>query len=155
MSAGASVGPVIFAYDGSELAKLAIDEAARQLGIGRDALVVTVWQPFEVGFVPSDGVQLDAGRTDEVRKAAEQVAADGAALAERAGFSARGAAIESAPAWKAIVAAAEEHDGGLIVLGSHGRSGLGSVLIGSVAQAVAAHSSRPVLIVHRGPNSRR
>ena len=25
-------GPVIFAYDGSELAKLAIDEAARQLG---------------------------------------------------------------------------------------------------------------------------
>ena len=36
------------------------------------------------------------------------------------------------------------------MLGSHGRTGLGSVLIGSVAEAVAAHSRRSVLIVHRG-----
>ena len=151
MSAGASLGPVVFAYDGSELAKLAIDEAARQLGTGRDALVVTVWQQFEVGFVPSDGVELDAGKTAEVRKAAERTAADGAALAERAGFSARSAAIEAAPPWKAIVDVAEEHDGSLIVLGSHGRKGLGSILIGSVAEAVAAHSPLPVLIVHRRP----
>ena len=35
-------GPVVFAYDGSELAQLAIEEAARQLGQGRDALVLTV-----------------------------------------------------------------------------------------------------------------
>lgn len=151
MSAGASLGPVIFAYDGSELAKLAIDEAARQLGTGRDALVVTVWQQFEVGFVPSDGAELDAGHTAEVRKAAEQTAADGAALAERAGFPARSAAIEAAPAWKAVVDVAEEHGGSLIVLGSHGRKGLGSLLIGSVAEAVTAHSPLPVLIVHRPP----
>jgi len=151
MSAGTSLGPIIFAYDGSDLAKLAIDEAARQLGTGRDALVVTVWQQFEVGFVPSDGAELDAGQTAEVRKAAERTAADGADRAERAGFSARGAAIEAAPAWKAIVEVGEEHDGSLIVLGSHGRKGLGSILIGSVAEAVAAHSPLPVLIVHRPP----
>ena len=36
-----------------------------------------------------------------------------------------------------------------IVLGSHGRTGLAGVLIGSVAEAVAAHSRRSVLIVHR------
>jgi nucleotide-binding universal stress UspA family protein len=151
VSAGASLGPVIFAYDGSDLAKLAIDEAARQLGTGREALVVTVWQQFEVGFVPSDGVQLDAGHTAEVRNAAERTAADGAAIAERAGFPARSVAIEAAPAWKAIVDVAEERDGSLIVLGSHGRKGLGSILIGSVAEAVAAHSPLPVLIVHRSP----
>ena len=151
MSAGASLGPVIFAYDGSELAKLAIDEAARQLETGRDALVLTVWQQFEVGFEPSDGVQLDAGKTAEVRKAAERTAADGAAIAERAGFRARSEAIEGAPAWKQIVEVGEEQDGSLIVLGSHGRKGLGSILIGSVAEAVAAHSPLPVLIVHRPP----
>jgi nucleotide-binding universal stress UspA family protein len=150
VTADAPIGPVIFAYDGSDLAKLAIDEAARQLARGRDALVITVWQPFEVGFVPSPGLDLDAQQTTEVKKAAEQTAADGAALAEQAGFTARSAAVEAAPAWKGILKVGEEHDSSLIVLGSHGRTGLASVLIGSVAEAVAAHSTRSVLIVHRG-----
>jgi nucleotide-binding universal stress UspA family protein len=149
VSADASIGPVIFAYDGSELAKLAIDEAARQLGTGRDALVITVWQPFEVGFVASEGVNLDAQQTTEVKKAAELTASDGAALAQKAGFSARSAAVEAAPTWKGIVQVGEEHDCSLIVIGSHGRTGLASVLLGSVAQAVASHSPRSVLIVHR------
>jgi hypothetical protein len=68
-----------------------------------------VWQQFEVGFVPSDGLQVDAGQAAEVKKAAEQTAADGAARAGLVGFSARGAAVESAPAWKAIVDVGEEH----------------------------------------------
>jgi nucleotide-binding universal stress UspA family protein len=142
-------GPVIFAYDGSELSKLAIDEAARQLGTGRDALVVTVWQPFEVGFVPVAGLQLNAEQATEVRRAAELTAAEGASLAEQAGFRARSAAIQSAPAWKGIVNVAEDHDCSLIVLGSHGRTGLAGALLGSVAEAVAAHSPRSVLISHR------
>ena len=80
----AGTGPVIFAYDGSELAKLAIDDAARQLRTGRDALVVTVWQPFDVGFVPVGGLQFDAEQAAEVRHAAELTAAGGS-LTRRAG----------------------------------------------------------------------
>jgi nucleotide-binding universal stress UspA family protein len=34
------------------------------------------------------------------------------------------------------------------VLGSHGRNGIGLVLMGSVASAVVRHTTRPVLIVH-------
>jgi nucleotide-binding universal stress UspA family protein len=143
-------GPVVFAYDGSELAKLAIDEAARQLGPGRDALVLTVWHPFDVGFVPAGGVRFDAEQDSEVRKAAEQTAAEGASLAEAAGFKVRSAATDASPTWKGIVETADQHDASLIVLGSHGRTGLASVLIGSVAEAVAAHSRRSVLITHRG-----
>ena len=148
-STNPNAGPVVLAYDGSDLAKLAIDEAGRQLGPGRDALVLTVWQPFDVGFVPAAELRLDAREIAEVRKAAEQTAADGAALAKAAGFDARGEAVEAAPTWKGIVKAAKEHDASLIVLGSHGRTGLASVLIGSVAEAVSAHSRRSVLIVHR------
>jgi len=51
--------------------------------------------------------------------------------------------------WRALVTLADDHDAGLVVLGSHGRTGLAGVLIGSVAEAVAAHSPRSVLIVHR------
>jgi nucleotide-binding universal stress UspA family protein len=150
-SAGATVGPgpVVFAYDGSELARLAIDEAGRQLAHGRDALVVTVWQPFDVGFVPRSGLELDAQQVAEVRRAAEDTAAEGASRAETAGFRARSVAVESAPTWKAIADLADDRDASLIVLGSHGRTGLSGLVLGSVAGAVAAHSCRSVLIVHR------
>ncbi|HEY3960733.1 MAG TPA: universal stress protein [Solirubrobacteraceae bacterium] len=144
-----SGGPVVFAYDGSELAKLAIDEAGRQLAPGRDALVLTVWQPFDVGFVPTAALRIDAAEVAEVREAAARTAADGASLAKTAGFNARGLEAEIAPIWKGIVDVADEHDASLIVLGSHGRTGLAGVLLGSVAEAVAAHSRRSVLIVHR------
>jgi nucleotide-binding universal stress UspA family protein len=141
-------GPVLFAYDGSDLAGNAITEAGRQLQAGRDALVLTVWEPFNVGFLPVAGVEFDAAGVDEVRAAAEKTAAHGASLAEAAGFRARGMAAEAAPTWKGIIDAADEHDASLIVLGSHGRSGVTSLMAGSVASAVAAHSRRSVLIVH-------
>jgi nucleotide-binding universal stress UspA family protein len=144
-----SGGPVVFAYDGSELAKLAIEEAGRQLQPGREALVLTVWQPFDVGFVPTVAIRFDAKEIAEVRDAAERTAADGASLAQAAGFKARGLELQAAPTWKGIVHAAEEHDASLIVLGSHGRTGLAGILLGSVAEAVTAHSRRSVLIVHR------
>lgn len=147
--AGPPRGPVVFAYDGSELAKLAIDEAGRQLAPGRDALVLTIWQPFDVGFVPPAELRLNAAEIADVRDAAQRTAADGASLAQAAGFDARGLEVEAAPAWKGIVHTADEHDASLIVLGSHGRTGLAGALLGSVAEAIAAHSRRSVLIVHR------
>jgi nucleotide-binding universal stress UspA family protein len=141
-------GPVLFAYDGSDLAGAAIAEAGRQLRTGREAVVLTIWEPFNVGFLPVDEVRFNAAQVDEVRKAAEQTAAHGASLAEAAGFRAQSMAAEAAPTWKGIIEAADEHDASLIVLGSHGRSGLVGAVVGSVAGAVAAHSRRSVLIVH-------
>ena len=146
---GAATGPVVFAYDGSDLAKMAIAEGAGVLNHRSDAIVVTVWQPFNVGFVSPRELRIDAAAADEVGGAAEETATQGARLAEKAGLKARSMAVEAAPTWKGIVQAADDHDAGVIVLGSHGRTGLESVLIGSVAEAVAAHSRRSVLIVHR------
>ena len=142
-------GPVVFAYDGSERAKLAIEQAGKLLGTGRDAVVLTVWTPFDVGFVPAVGLRFDGADPKEVKQAAEQTAAEGASFAESVGFRARRLAVQSSPTWKGIVDLADDRGASLIVLGSHGRRGLARVLIGSVAEAVAAHSRRSVLITHR------
>src|SRR5262249_46637752 len=136
------LGPVLFAYDGSELARLAIEEAGRQLGPGRDAVVLTVWRPFAVGFTPPPGVEFDAAASEEVSKAAEETAAQGASMARAAGFRVQSLAVKEAPTWKGIAGVAEDRDASLIVLGSHGKSGLTGVFLGSVASAVASHSGR-------------
>jgi MFS family permease/nucleotide-binding universal stress UspA family protein len=145
--ASAAVGPVLFAYDGSDLAAHAIAQAAAQLSPGRDALVVCVWQPADVGFTPTDRRHFDADQATEVRDAAERTGAHGASLAREAGFQAQSIAVEAAPTWKGIVQTADEHGASLIVLGPHRRNGLLGHLQGSVAAAVVAHSSAPVLII--------
>jgi nucleotide-binding universal stress UspA family protein len=144
----APVGPVLFAYDGSELAKLAIEDAGRQFPPGREALVVCVWQPGDVGFIPVGDGHLNAAQATEVRQAAEETAAAGASLAAEAGFRPQSLAVESAPTWKGIVKVADERGVGLIVLGSHRRTGLVGHLLGSVTAAVVAHTKASVLVVH-------
>jgi nucleotide-binding universal stress UspA family protein len=148
MSAG-DLGPVVFAYDGSDLARRAIEEAGRQLEPGRDAVVLTIWRPFAVGFIPPPDVEFDAAASDEVRKAAEETAAQGAAMAQAAGFRAQSLAVKEAPTWKGIARAADDRDASLIVLGSHGKHSVTGMFLGSVAADVATHSGRTVLIVHR------
>jgi nucleotide-binding universal stress UspA family protein len=147
----AAQGPVVFAYDGSELAKLAIEEAGRLLDTSAGAVIACVWQTFNVGFVTPAGVEFNAAQAGEVKRAAQETAAAGAALAESAGFAAQAVAVESAPTWKGLCELADDRDARLIVLGSHGRTGLADVLLGSVATAVSQHSRRSVLIVHRRP----
>ena len=146
-----SDGPVVLAYDGSELAACAIRVAAAQVEPGRDALVVCVWQPVDVGFTPCDAMHFDADQATEVRRAAERTAAHGADLAARVGFRSESMTIEAAPTWKGIVSAANENDASLIVLGPHRRSGLLGHLQGSVAAAVVAHSAIPVLLIPEAP----
>lgn len=143
------VGPAIFAYDGSDLAAYAIEQAARQLAPGRAALVVCVWQPADVGFVPTKGRKLLAAAANEVKAAAQETAEEGADLATEAGFDAQALTVEAAPTWKGLVQIAEDHKCGLIVIGSHQRHGLLGHLAGSVAAATVAHFESSVLVIHR------
>jgi MFS family permease/nucleotide-binding universal stress UspA family protein len=142
-------GPVLIAYDGSELAGSAIKQAAEQLQAGRDALVLCVWQPADVGFIPVNGQQFDADQATEVHRAAEETAAHGAVLAEQAGFKARHLTVEASPSWKGIVRAAEQNGASLIAIGTHRRNGGMVHLAGSVAADVANHADAPVLILHQ------
>lgn len=146
-------GPVLIAYDGSDFAKAAIEEAARQLVPGRQVTVLTVREPLEaIPFLGVGGVALNQDAVDAIladtESGADTVVEEGVKLARDAGLSASALVETGVPVWRRIVEVAEERDAGLVVLGSRGRSGLEYVLLGSVATAVAQHSKRSVLIVH-------
>lgn len=146
--------PVLNAYDGSRQAKGAIAEAGRELGAGRRAVVLTVREPLDqIVFAGLGGrTTLDPATVSAMQGAAANeataVAEEGAQLAREAGFDAEARVEVAASPWQEIVAIADELDAGVIAIGSHGRTGLPKVLLGSVAAAVAQHSRRSVLIVH-------
>jgi nucleotide-binding universal stress UspA family protein len=144
-----TTGPILFGYDGSALAALAIERAGRELATGRDALVLCVWQPADVGFEPVTKRHFDANAANEVRQAAEETAAFGASLARNAGFRAQGMTAEAAPTWKGILQAVEAHHVSLIVLGAHRHTGFVGHLLGSVSAAVVSHTTCSVLVVHQ------
>lgn len=146
-------GLVVFAYDGSDEAKNAIREAGRQLRSGRDAIVLSVWQPLAT--VPFAGLAPGTPDVEEsIEAEARKVAAEGAELARSAGFAVTPLVVTGSPIWHAIVTTAEAHDASIVVMGSHGRTGITLVLLGSVAAAVVRHTKRPTLIVHAPPGER-
>lgn len=144
-------GPVLFAYDGSEHAKAAIREAARLLSPGRRGIALTVWQPLAAHPFAAPGAASAMDLEADLESEAKKVADEGARLARSLGFVAAPLAESGNPAWQAIVLAADDHDASLVVMGSHGRTGVGLVLLGSVAGTVSRHTDRPVLIVHSPP----
>ena len=148
MAKRADKTPVLIAYDGSPHAKAAIRQAGRQLANGRRAIVLTVWSPLtNLPFVTAAGLSA-VGLDESIEKEARKVAEEGARLARSSGFDAEPLAERGEPVWGRIVDSAEEHDAGLLVIGSHGRTGIGYVLLGSIAAATARHTDRPVLIGH-------
>jgi nucleotide-binding universal stress UspA family protein len=106
-------------------------------------------RPILIAYDGSDyakaAIALAAEQLGSDRRA---IAEEGAVLARQAGFDAEPAVERGDPVWQRIIETADERGAGIVVLGSHGRTGIPRVLIGSVAGAVASHSKRPVLIVN-------
>lgn len=55
--------------------------------------------------------------------------------------------IRHGSAYQQIIASAEAHRADLIVMGTHGRTGLSHLVMGSVAEKVVRHAACPVLTV--------
>lgn len=143
-------GPVLIAYDGSEDSRHAITEAAGLIGGGR-AVVLYARQPLESVSAHLEG-HPDLERVREIdeyaRDSAERLAAEGADHARVAGFDADPRVVNSTGSpGEAIVHVADDLDAALIVMGSRGRRGLKSLLLGSVSHHVSHQARRPTLIV--------
>lgn len=95
--------------------------------------------PHSGGTIPAAALANAAVQTDEaLRRAAE--------FLEQAGRQVHRSVIRGTP-FLEIIRYAREHDIDLIVIGTHGRTGLQQAMIGSVAERVVRKAPCPVLVV--------
>lgn len=156
--------PILLCFDRSRAAAGAIAEAGRLMG-PRRALAVTAWVSVapEVDFLEGMPSELSGNVEDVVaqldaraRRLAEEVAAEGDALARAAGFRSEPLALRvpaplaghaEAGVAQAIVQAADEHDAAAVVLGSRGLSQMEAAVLGSVSYGIVHQCRRPLMIV--------
>jgi nucleotide-binding universal stress UspA family protein len=142
---------VLVSTDGSELSEKAIATAARLAkSLGATLVGMTAVESYEYGgyadygseesFDALDFEAVQAAQANE-RLAVVEQAAKAAGLPYELTMSRKG------PPWRAILACARATGCDYIVLASHGRGGLGALLLGSETQKVLAHADRPVLVV--------
>ena len=136
---------ILISTDGSELAEHGVAQGvALAKSLGAKVSVIFVLEPLsELGARYREVLAGYAA----IRKEQATSALDGAARAAReAGVSCETIQAESGQPHQAIIAAAKDKGCDLIVMSSHGRSGLSAVLIGSVTNKVLTQAKTPVLV---------
>lgn len=144
---------VLFATDGSDGARAAEEVLASwPMFVGTAVRVICVAQtsaPTAIGGVPALFDQVMEQYEEDVDEARHEATDEADAAARRlteAGLRATAEAGDGDPAGE-IVRAAVARGSDLIVTGTHGRTGLSRLLLGSVAGNVAGHATASVLIV--------
>ena len=89
-----------------------------------------------------------ARHSEHIKTHAASVLKRVADAAEAAGLSCNTIQMEHDRPYEAIITAANDNACDLIVMASHGRSGISAVLLGSVTSKVLTHTKTPVLVVH-------
>jgi nucleotide-binding universal stress UspA family protein len=136
---------ILIPTDGSELAERGVAHGlALAKTLGAKACVIFVVEPFS----ELSGRFLEAVATyAELRKEQATNVLDRAAnAAKEAGVACETIQVENGQPHQAIIAAAEDKGCDLIVMSSHGRSGLSMLLIGSVTNKVLTQAKTPVLV---------
>jgi len=123
---------ILFPTDGSRDAQVALLELV-PLALSTGATVVVL------DVVPAGDDDARSAATDRQKGARRQLE-----LAEVASVE---CVVEDGQPGPAIVAAAERRACDVIVMATHGRSGLPRLLLGSVAEYVLRHAPCPVLLV--------
>lgn len=143
---------ILATTDGSDLAARGVAHAAAlAAAVGARLTLVTVSEPWNAALADPAGFGAAGELVHEYRDGArEQAAACLAAasdIASRHGVVAEVVHVEDRAPADGIVDTVREHDCDLVVMASHGRSGLGRLLLGSQAGAVVGRSPVPVLVV--------
>jgi len=157
---------ILLPTDGSELSVAAIDQGirfAKSIGAKVTGLCV---MPLHYKFlyaaqIPTEAMEQSAKRCKELAEAYLATIEKGAEIAKELAEAYLYAIVKKAKAaevscdvvyerndspYEAIIRVAEQKGCDLIMMASHGRRGVGALLIGSETQKVLTHSKIPVLV---------
>ena len=147
--AGTDIRTILLATDLGPASDAALDRAIGLAGrLGAELLVVSV---IDARTLRLPGGHFSA-RVDQVRDDRERSAAGIVARGRAAGVRVRFLVWEG-EAGEAIVEAAHAEGADMIVVGTHGRGGIGRFLLGSVSEYVVRHAPVPVLVVRPAPTT--
>ncbi len=145
---------ILLPTDGSPLsaraAKLAL-KLAKSSGARLTALhVIPPYEPTT--YMEGMAVYPELFSPDEYKRATEarakRMLGKVAGLAKAAGVRCETTLVNGRAPWEAIIKTAKSKRCDAIVMASHGRRGLESLLLGSETTKVLTHSKTPVLVCH-------
>ena len=146
---------ILLSTDGSDIARKGVEHGiALAKALNAKVTVITVTEPLPVdygsghasGWIPSQEEfdSFDAACKERAGKVLDEARA----MAEQIGISAELLHVPDEHPATAIIETAKSRGCDLIVMGSHGRSGLSKLFLGSQTSKVLADGSVPVLVVH-------
>jgi len=135
-------GEIVVGYDGSTCAKAAVEFAA------------DVAEHYSTGlsivFCSEPPAVLAGGGAGDQRRAIEALGegllTEAAALLQGRGIAVHREIVDGRPA-EGLIAAADEHDSPVIVIGTNSSGPLASVILGSTPHKLLHLARRPVLVV--------
>jgi nucleotide-binding universal stress UspA family protein len=144
---------VLLGHDGSQYA-MSAEQALATLPIFRASRIEVITAlvslpPWTVGLAPAIYVEQTAMADGDAASLTKEYRAIAEASAQRLrgqGFDASAVVYEGQPA-AAIIDAAAARKADLVVVGTHGRTGLQRLMLGSVARNVMQHAPCSVLVV--------
>jgi nucleotide-binding universal stress UspA family protein len=135
---------IVCATDFSAAAEVAERQAARLAGVlGAELVLLHVASEAPLWSETLYTPQVRAVFEGQRRWAADALAKRTTALAVE-GIAARGVVKVGVP-WEVIVGTARDEQADMIVMGTHGRTGLDRMLLGSVAERVVRRAPCPVM----------
>lgn len=141
---------ILVPVDGSPTSALGLAEAIK-LGklTGACLKLVHVIDLLSIAMAPEAGGAITAELIDELTKGGEKILADAQAQVAAAGLAVETELVDNFAmrVCDVVIDQAKAWGAELIVIGTHGRRGVGRMLMGSDAELVVRQATVPVLLV--------
>lgn len=139
---------ILVPVDGSEIARQAVGKAmGLAQAFGSAVTVIYVIDPYPFTGVGTDFAYGQAEYLNAAKAEANEAIKNAKQTLVDAGVKVKTSVVESHSVWRGILETADSVKADLIVMGSHGRSGLQKLVLGSETQRVLSHTHLPVFVV--------